>query len=376
MPRPAPGQPGTTEPILAEESGLGGPALLEAGGGAEQTAAEHRRLHGQKGADGASRRHSGCVDDASKLQVLGSLCCLAACLALATAAGAALAKASVPTAGALASARQARQAAATLSSLGVRRLEESSANVTQSAGVAGTVHTEAGRNGDMAVNSDMDDGPVCLDAAEGEICHRLVVWAVEDGLRLHAEEFAGLTRRSSFGAFQAVLHQRHPELCPAPCADAHSPAALSVEAAVLQPVFSFASTSGVGCNYGRGGDLPAHAGCFVVRGGRLLATKLTYDGRRYDIPGGQTNWREPARCTAHRETLEETGYNVAPRELLAVVRNNFHLYRCELLQSHPVMGHDHEISWVGWLSASDIQDRVRMGHWRFPEAYRYADWVR
>lgn len=29
-----------------------------------------------------------------------------------------------------------------------------------------------------------------------------------------------------------------------------------------------------------------HAGCFVRRGNEMLVVKLTYDGRKYDIPGG------------------------------------------------------------------------------------------
>lgn len=62
--------------------------------------------------------------------------------------------------------------------------------------------------------------------------------------------------------------------------------------------------------------------------GKVLAERLTYDGQKFDIPGGQTNWREPARCTAYRETYEETGYLVAPRELLAIVRTRGPLWRC------------------------------------------------
>jgi len=222
----------------------------------------------------------------------------------------------------------------------------------------------------------------CLDAAKGEVCHRLVLWAMDDGLRLHAENFKGLSRASPFAAFQKLLHSQHPEFCPPPCAAGDSSATvaptLEVAAAeaVVPPAFSPVMSSRGSCNYGYGDSSPGHAGCFIVRGGRLLTTKLTYDGMRYDIPGGQTDWREPARCTAHRETLEETGYNAAPRELLAVVRNNFHIYRCELLQGSPVRGHDHEISWVGWMSYGELRDRAARHRFRFPEATHYADWLR
>jgi len=213
---------------------------------------------------------------------------------------------------------------------------------------------------------------LCLDAAQGEMCHRLVVWAMEDGLRLHPNSFTGLTRASPFHAFQQAMHRRNPEFCPPPCMKDVVPTA---HPAALAPLVSTHGSYG-SCNYGHADSAPGHAGCFVVHKGRLLTEKLTYDGMRYDIPGGQTDWKEPARCTAHREVFEETGYNVAPREMLAVVRNNFRIYRCELVQRHPIGGHDHEISWVGWMSPGEIRDKVRRGQFRFPEAARYADWVR
>lgn len=203
---------------------------------------------------------------------------------------------------------------------------------------------------------------LCLTTMKGELCHRLVLWAMQDGLRLHPERYAGLTRKSPLQAFQAVLHQRNPEYCPPPCDTA-------------SPLVAFGIGGRGGCNYGSEDTTPAHAGCFIVSGGRLLTTRLAYEGHRYDIPGGQTDGHEPARCTAHREALEETGYLAAPRELLAVVRNNFHIYRCYLLQSSPVQQRDHEASWVGWLTPSEIQEELHRHRWRFPEASRYAGWV-
>lgn len=60
------------------------------------------------------------------------------------------------------------------------------------------------------------------------------------------------------------------------------------------------------------------------------------------------------RSTSPPPLDEETGYLVAPRELLAVVRNDFHLYRCELLRSEPLKDHDHEIARVTWLDAAAL----------------------
>ena len=42
----------------------------------------------------------------------------------------------------------------------------------------------------------------------------------------------------------------------------------------------------------------------------IFQVKLTYDGYKFDIPGGCTNGREPATRTAERETFEESGYQV------------------------------------------------------------------
>ena len=42
----------------------------------------------------------------------------------------------------------------------------------------------------------------------------------------------------------------------------------------------------------------------------IFQVKLTYDGYKFDIPGGCTNGQEPATRTAERETFEESGYQV------------------------------------------------------------------
>jgi 8-oxo-dGTP diphosphatase len=46
-------------------------------------------------------------------------------------------------------------------------------------------------------------------------------------------------------------------------------------------------------------------------------------------PGGSSESGESAQCTAFRETWEETGLRLQPRELLEVFDTGFHLYRCE-----------------------------------------------
>jgi len=243
----------------------------------------------------------------------------------------------------VAGAREERPAAAMAPSLSSRRLEPAVANASSDA--------------------------FCLDASKGELCHRLVTWIMEDGPRFDPGKYVGMNHSTPFHEAQAVAHTHYPDLCPPPCGKAPpdvAPAGPSAESAHEL----------INCDYGHDDSKPAHAGCFVVHEGKLLAERLTYDREKFDIPGGQTNWNEPARCTAYRETYEETGYLVAPRELLAVVRNDFHLYRCELLRPQPLKGHDHEISWVGWMDASEVDAKVSQHMWRFPEAHQYAGWLR
>jgi 8-oxo-dGTP diphosphatase len=47
------------------------------------------------------------------------------------------------------------------------------------------------------------------------------------------------------------------------------------------------------------------------------------------LPGGSSQPGESAQCTAFRETWEETGLRLQPRELLEVFDTGFHLYHCE-----------------------------------------------
>ena len=146
---------------------------------------------------------------------------------------------------------------------------------------------------------------------------------------------------------------------------------------------------------------PGHAGCFVMKGNAMLAVKLTYDGNKFDIPGGQTNWREPARKTAERETWEESGYSVEAHEIMATVRGGFHIFRqastapygascqasgkkvrrrmakvscvglfslllaarCTLKQQEPGKGPDHEVSSVQWMNPGEVDSY--MGHLGF-----------
>lgn len=51
---------------------------------------------------------------------------------------------------------------------------------------------------------------------------------------------------------------------------------------------------------------------------------------RFDFPGGGRQGEESLACTAHRETWEETGFNVEVRSKLAVTPKGLALFECHL----------------------------------------------
>lgn len=81
------------------------------------------------------------------------------------------------------------------------------------------------------------------------------------------------------------------------------------------------------CPYNGKADSAPSAGCFSVSGQGLLVVQ-DLNGR-LSPPGGSSMAGESSQCTAFRETLEETGLRLQPRELLQVFDTGFHLYRCE-----------------------------------------------
>jgi len=74
-------------------------------------------------------------------------------------------------------------------------------------------------------------------------------------------------------------------------------------------------------------DEAPSAGCFATsEEGLLLVQGMN---GKVSLPGGSSKPGESAQCTAFRETWEETGLRLQPRELLRVFNTGFHLYRCE-----------------------------------------------
>ncbi len=122
---------------------------------------------------------------------------------------------------------------------------------------------------------------------------------------------------------------------------------------------------------GQEDDRRANAGCLIVEGDKVLLLTHRWGGK-LGVPGGTLEPEELAQCTAHRETLEETGVRVVVGERLQVMKNGFHLYRCMPAESLPEeaplplpAAARLEISDIGWYSLADL----RRADWRF--AYQF-----
>lgn len=73
----------------------------------------------------------------------------------------------------------------------------------------------------------------------------------------------------------------------------------------------------------------ADAVCVVRLDDKLLTVTHRLSGK-FDLPGGTSNQSETAQCTAHRETWEETGFNVEVGMLLHVNPDGLRYYACQL----------------------------------------------
>ncbi|MDO6565706.1 NUDIX hydrolase [Alteromonas sp. 1_MG-2023] len=71
------------------------------------------------------------------------------------------------------------------------------------------------------------------------------------------------------------------------------------------------------------------AACIIKVQNRALLIKHRLSNR-LDFPGGGKKDNESLACAAHRETWEETGFNVEVGRKLAVTKNNLALFECTL----------------------------------------------
>lgn len=76
-------------------------------------------------------------------------------------------------------------------------------------------------------------------------------------------------------------------------------------------------------------NISANAGCIIRVGNKMITVQHKLSGK-LDVPGGTSMKNESAACTAHRETWEETGFNVKVIKWLGSNKKGFHYYACEL----------------------------------------------
>lgn len=115
------------------------------------------------------------------------------------------------------------------------------------------------------------------------------------------------------------------------------------------------------CPYKGEPDYAPSAGCLTVVHGKMLVVDSRTGG--LTPPGGKVKGEESAQCTAYRETLEETGLDLIPRQLMTVFDTGFHLYACEIhAGSGSIEAAVMEVKRGFWLDLTDF-DSVQ---WRFP----------
>jgi 8-oxo-dGTP pyrophosphatase MutT (NUDIX family) len=104
------------------------------------------------------------------------------------------------------------------------------------------------------------------------------------------------------------------------------------------------------------------AACVVIVEERLLVIRHRPSGR-LDLPGGRSKSGESARCTAQRETWEETGLEVRVGEALGGRAN---LFRCTPLQAVSPAS-DPPLRWWSAVEASAVL-------WVDPRTVQDAEW--
>lgn len=117
-------------------------------------------------------------------------------------------------------------------------------------------------------------------------------------------------------------------------------------------------------------EIQANAGCLIRINDELVTIGHRLTGK-LDIPGGTTEGGESAQCTAHRETWQETGFNVQVGQLLGVKDNGFRFYQCNL--AGDFTGEIKQFPVPDWSStevtAIQLKDpfATRDTDWRYPD---------
>lgn len=120
------------------------------------------------------------------------------------------------------------------------------------------------------------------------------------------------------------------------------------------------------CPYTQTQPAVASAGCLALTPKGLLVVETHKGG--VSVPGGKSLPDEAPRCTAQRETWEETGLVLAVGELAAVFDTGFHLFHCQHTTDSGVINPPprFEIKAAYYLPAAEFDTT----QWRFADQGR------
>ncbi|WP_343845602.1 NUDIX hydrolase [Bowmanella denitrificans] len=115
---------------------------------------------------------------------------------------------------------------------------------------------------------------------------------------------------------------------------------------------------------------PGNAACLIKIDKWLVTIGHRHSGK-LDLPGGLRSGQESAQCTAHRETWEETGFNVEVGRFLGANENGFRIYACQLQGN---FGHDFKTFPVPEWATTEVSSiqltdpfEIQIQQWRFEE---------
>jgi len=116
---------------------------------------------------------------------------------------------------------------------------------------------------------------------------------------------------------------------------------------------------------------PHHAAvCLIKTQNKVVLIRHRLSGK-LDYPGGTANDGESLSCAAHRETWEETGFNVLVRKQLGRTSNGLALFACDLDAGIDLMPDN--VSPPSWAAlevvAIEKVDPFSLSH----KSLRYAD---
>ena len=104
------------------------------------------------------------------------------------------------------------------------------------------------------------------------------------------------------------------------------------------------------------------AASVILRHDRVLLVKENYGSRRFGLPGGRIEPHEKPRDAAKRETREETGLDVAVRDLIGVymIVGRTHVtgfvYLADVVSGKAAVPPTGEIAELGWYDPADLPE--------------------